>query len=164
MEHKVNVGSLFIKTSAVLPEVWPADSEAFAQGWRVLTTLDASALDRKLRRQAWGVFDIPGQSSAHALGFYGEKAVGKATARLLAKLNPLKFNAAEIVEVTAKKFLGVPYLTVSAHSRHVEESQALFGTTKHGGPGRVAPAPAVSAPAEPALGTTLKPAGATARG
>ena len=154
MAHQVNVGSLFIKTSAVLPELWPIDSEAYASGWRVLTSLDGSGLDRKLRRQAWTVFFIDGQVKASALGIYGEKALGKAVSRLLTKLNAAEYNAAEIVEVTAKKFLGVAYLSVSACSRHIKESQALFGTAKRGAPGHD----------RPALGIALKPVGATPRG
>lgn len=161
MAHQVNVGSLFFKTSAVLPEVWPFDSESYASGWRVLTNIDACGLNRKLRRQAWTVFFIEGRIEASALGLYGEKALGKAVSRLLTKLNAVKFNAAEIVEVTAKKFMGLPYLTVCAHSRQIEESQSLYGTAKHDDSGCAASAPAVNAPAEIPLGMTPKPAGAT---
>ncbi len=36
-------------------------------------------------------------------------------------------NCVEITEVSAKSFLGTPYVNVSAHSRHIQESSALSG-------------------------------------
>jgi hypothetical protein len=32
----------------------------------------------------------------------------------------------EITEMTAKHFLGLPYLSVSAHPRHIQKSMYLF--------------------------------------
>jgi hypothetical protein len=35
-------------------------------------------------------------------------------------------NCVEIAHVTAKRFLGLPYVTVSARPRHIQESMFLF--------------------------------------
>ena len=32
------------------------------------------------------------------------------------------FNGLEVTEIVARRFLGVPYVTVSAHSRHMQQS------------------------------------------
>jgi hypothetical protein len=45
--------------------------------------------------------------------------------RVLAKAEPSKFNCLEITEISAKQFLGFPYVHVSAHSRHVQKSPFL---------------------------------------
>jgi len=45
--------------------------------------------------------------------------------RVLAKAESSKFNCLEIPEVAAKRFLGIPYVFVSAHSRHIQESGFL---------------------------------------
>jgi hypothetical protein len=37
-----------------------------------------------------------------------------------------RFNCLEISQVAAKGFLGLPYVTVAAHPRHIQESMILF--------------------------------------
>ena len=58
-------------------------------------------------------------------GFVGEKALCRAVNRLLANLKSEKFSSLEITQVAAKRFLGLPYVTVSAHRRHIQESMFL---------------------------------------
>jgi hypothetical protein len=45
---------------------------------------------------------------------------------MLTKLKSEKFNSLEITEVVSKRFLGVPYVTVSARSRHIQDNVFLF--------------------------------------
>ena len=45
---------------------------------------------------------------------------------MLARLKSEKFNSLEITRVASKRFLGVPYVSVSARSRHIQESLFLF--------------------------------------
>jgi hypothetical protein len=37
-----------------------------------------------------------------------------------------RFNCLEISRVAAKSFLGLPYVTVAAHQRHIQEGLFLF--------------------------------------
>ena len=55
-------------------------------------------------------------------GFLREEKILSALKRILAKVNPQHFNGLEVTEITARRFLGVPYVTVSAHSRHMQQS------------------------------------------
>jgi hypothetical protein len=41
--------------------------------------------------------------------------------RILAKVKPEHFNGLEVTGIVASRFLGVPYVTVSAHSRHMQQ-------------------------------------------
>src|SRR5712664_2212060 len=50
---------------------------------------------------------------------------GEQIERVLAKAEPSKLNCLEITEVSAKQFLGIPYVHVSAHSRHIQKSPFL---------------------------------------
>jgi len=59
-------------------------------------------------------------------GFEGPKTVRRAVKRMLARLTPDKFNSLQITRVASKRFLGVPYVRVSACSRHIQESLFLF--------------------------------------
>jgi len=42
--------------------------------------------------------------------------------RILRKVAQEHFNGLEVTGIVAKRFLGVPYTIVSAHSRHVQQS------------------------------------------
>src|SRR6267143_202211 len=42
-----------------------------------------------------------------------------------------KFNSLEITRVASKRFLGLPYASVSAHSRHIQENEFLLRAKDH---------------------------------
>jgi hypothetical protein len=57
--------------------------------------------------------------------FFGSLKAAKvqsALQRILAKVKPQHFNGLEVTAIVARRFLGVPYVTVSAHSRHMQQS------------------------------------------
>ena len=67
------------------------------------------------------------QADRERPSFSGIPAIQK---RTLANLESAKFNSLEIMRVASeasKRFLGVRYVTVSAQSRHIQESAFLFG-------------------------------------
>ena len=47
--------------------------------------------------------------------------------RILQKVRQQNFNCFEVTGIVAKRFLGVPYVAVSGHSRHVQQSCMLDG-------------------------------------
>jgi hypothetical protein len=44
----------------------------------------------------------------------------------------LKFNCLEITGITQKRFLGLPYVHVSAHSRHIQKSSTMQPQVERG--------------------------------
>jgi len=52
----------------------------------------------------------------------GAKKIQNALKRILGKVKQQHFNSLEVTGIVAKRFLGVPYAVVSAHSRHVQQS------------------------------------------
>jgi hypothetical protein len=63
-------------------------------------------------------------------GSDGEKTQGRAVRRILSCLKSWKFNCLEITQVAAKRFLGIPHVTVSANARHIQGSVFLFQGTR----------------------------------
>jgi hypothetical protein len=61
------------------------------------------------------------------LGALGAKKIQNALKRILVKVRRQNFNSLEVTGIAAKRFLGVPYTTVSAHSRHIQQSCYLDG-------------------------------------
>ena len=124
MTDKIKMGTILIEGGALLPDSLRFESEPYSKGWRLVKNLDGYGLDRKIRQAGWTFFYMA-QIKASAFGFDREKAVRRAVNRVLANLRSEKFNSLEINQVAAKRFLGLPYVTVSAHRRHIQESMFL---------------------------------------
>jgi hypothetical protein len=126
MAATIKGGTILIKDGTFLPDALQLESEPCATGWRLVQNLDGCGLDRKIHDAGWTFFCIAGEIKTIVFGFEGKKKVRTAVKRMLARLKSAKFNSLEITRVASKRFLGVPYLSVSACSRHIQESLFLF--------------------------------------
>jgi hypothetical protein len=126
MPDTIKMGTILIKENTVLPKTLQFESEPCASGWRLVKNLDRCELDRKIREAGWTFFYLAGEIKATAFGFDRKKTARRAFKRILANLKLETFNSLEITRVASKRFLGVPYASVSAHSRHIQESAFLF--------------------------------------
>jgi hypothetical protein len=127
MAETINAGTILIKDGTFLPDALRFESEPCATGWRLVKNLDGYGLGRKISEAGWTFFWLAGELRATAFGFDGPKTVRKAVKRILANLKLGEFNSLEITRVASKRFLGLPYASVSAHSRHIQEGLFLLG-------------------------------------
>ena len=118
-----------IKVGAILIENWPLatqclglESEPYSGKWSLIKVLDGFPLDRKIHDSGWNFFFMATQVKAMFFGALGTKKIQNALKRILRKVKQQHFNALEVTEIVAKRFLGVPYSIVSAHSRHIQQS------------------------------------------
>ena len=126
MPDKIRTGTILIKEGALLPESLGFESEPYSKGWRLVKNLDSRGLDRKIRDAGWTFFFMAGGVNASAVGSDLEKTTRRAIKKVIASMELDGFNCLEIAQVAAKRFLGLPYITVSAHPRHIQESMFLF--------------------------------------
>jgi hypothetical protein len=103
------------------------ESEPCSGGWSFLKILDRFALDRDIRAAGWNFFFMAAEVKVMFLGSVGAAKIQKALKRILEKVKPQQFNGLEVTEIVSGRFLGVPYVTVSAHSRHMQQSCCLDG-------------------------------------
>ena len=127
MPETIKAGTILIKDGTFLPGALRFESESYATGWRLVKNLDGYGLDRKIHEVGWTFFYLAGEIKATVFGIDGEKVVRRAVKRILANLKSGKFNSLEITRVASKRFLGLPYASVSAHPRHIQESLFLLG-------------------------------------
>lgn len=126
MAETIKPGTILIKDGTFLPDALQFESEPCATGWRLVRNLDGYGLGRKIHEAGWTFFWLAGEIKATVFGFDGQKTVRRAVKRILARLKGEKFNSLEVTAVASKRFLGVPYTSVYAHSRHIQESGFLF--------------------------------------
>ena len=126
MAQTIEIGTLFIKEGTPLPESLTVESDPYLKGWRRVKNLSSSGMDRKLSEVGWTFFYMAGEVNAIAFGSDSEETTRRAVKKVIANMKSDRFNCLEISRVAAKSFLGLPYVTVAAHQRHIQESLYLF--------------------------------------
>lgn len=122
---------IFVREGTLLPKTLQIESEPYMPGWRSVKSLDGYGLGRKIHDAGWTFFCLAYETKATVFGIDEEKMMRRAIERILAnrKAEAEKFNSLEIVRVTSlasKRFLGIRQITVSARSRHIQESPVIF--------------------------------------
>jgi hypothetical protein len=126
MAQAIESGTILIKEDTPFPEGLHLESDPYLKGWRVVKNLSSSAMDLKLRGVGWTFFFMAGEVNALAFGSDLEKTTRRAVAKVIANMKSGGYNCLEISQVAAKSFLGLPYVTVAGHARHIQESIYLF--------------------------------------
>jgi hypothetical protein len=127
MQDTIDAGTVLFRDGTVFPAAFQCESESYSPGWRSVKGLDGYALDRKIHGTGWHFFYFAGENKVTVFGREGQKTVRKAIEQILAGLKFEKINSFEITRVALKTFLGVPYMSVSFHTRNIQESMLLAG-------------------------------------
>lgn len=126
MTDAIVAGSIRIEGRTHLPNSMRLPSGPDSSGW---ATLDGArpAFEKEVQEAGWTFFFMAGEIKATVFGFDKEKTRRTALKRLLANVKSHHCNAIEIGQVVDKTFLGVPYVSVSAHARHLQKGLTFSG-------------------------------------
>src|SRR5438552_13812645 len=122
MPPRVEAGTILMKEWPGMTQLLGLESEPCSGEWSLLKVLDGFALDRKIHAAGWNFFFMAAEVKVMFFGSLGAGNIQKALKRILEKVKQQQFNGLEVTEIVSRRFLGVPYVTVSAHSRHVQQS------------------------------------------
>src|SRR5579864_8717448 len=122
MAQTVQAGTILMKEWPGMTTLLGLESEPCSAGWSLLKVLDAFSLDRKIHAAGWNFFFMATEVKVMFFGSLGAAKIQNALRRILEKVKQQQFNGLEVTEIVARRFLGVPYVTVSAHSRHMQQS------------------------------------------
>src|SRR5579859_1347442 len=125
MTDAIKSGTILIEEGALMPQSLRLESQPYSNGWTAVSNLDLNGLDTAINKAGWTFFFMAGEIKITAFGFDKEGAVRRAVNRVITNAESHKCNCVEITEVSAKSFLGMPYVNVTAHSRHIQESPAF---------------------------------------
>jgi hypothetical protein len=132
MPQTVQAGTILIAESPLTLGLFGLEIERYSGKWSMVKTLDGFGVERKIRGAGCHFFFIAAEVKAMFFGATEAKKIQNALQRIFGKIKtktrPQPFNALEITGIVAKRFLGVPYTIVSAHSRHIQQSCYLDGT------------------------------------
>ena len=130
MPTTIQVGTVLIDGSPLMTRLFGLESEPCSGRWSIVRLLDGFALDRKIHAAGWNFFFMAAEVKVMFIGAVGAKKIQNALMRILGKVQQQHFNGLEVTGIVAKRFLGVPYGIVSAHSRHIQQGWRLDGTNE----------------------------------
>jgi hypothetical protein len=129
MPQTIKAGTILVKMKdwAGMMQLPAFETEPCIGEWSLVNVMDSFALDRQIHAAGWNFFFMATEVKAMFFGLLGQdhlvqQKIQSAVQRILAKVKPQNFNGLQVTEIVARRFLGVPYVTVCAHSRHMQQS------------------------------------------
>jgi hypothetical protein len=120
----MNACSLLLRSGALLPKRLSLPGEQTYDGWVSVDYENAHEIDVKVRAEGWHFMWLMLGSSAAGVGLTSTMALGRAMRSGLEGLKS-RFNAAELINVSIRKYLCFHVAHVKLMSRHVQECASL---------------------------------------
>jgi len=118
-------GTILIRENTLLPGGLIIETEAFIPGWRAVRNCDGYRLGRKIEEAKWNFFYLAGEVRAIVFGREGPSTLRRAVRSILAKPEARKFNSLEVTGTRSRWFLGIPFVSITANFRHIQQGLAL---------------------------------------
>src|SRR5580692_7500673 len=120
MTNPITAGSILVEGSAHLPNALLLQTDADSNGWAEIKD-NRSTFEKAIRDAGWTFFFMAGEIQATVFGFDKPKALRTALKRLITDVQSQHCNSVEIGQVADKSLLGLPYVRVTAHVRHLQK-------------------------------------------
>ena len=120
-------GSILVECGTNLPSAMSLDNSAFSQTWGVAPEVHGVGLETQLTNAGWTLFYMAGAIHKRGFGFNEEARVRAAVASVIADVHAGKCNCVEITSLVNKSFLGIPYVGITAHARHIQDGLQFRG-------------------------------------
>jgi len=124
MPNQIQTGTIMVQQVASLQSLG-VESEPYSGSWSSLGILESTGLDRKIRPDGWKLFFLAGELRAVVPAWGGQKALRRGVRRLLAQTRSQHFNCMELTHILRRRFLGIPYVSIAAHRRHIQKDSQI---------------------------------------
>ena len=116
----IQPGTILINKDVPRPECFELEDHSPSDEWgAVRHTLSFREQEKELTRTGWTFFFMT-NLQAKAFGFNRAKTSSAAVKRFIAKVKLQRCNCLEIDRVEERSFLGIPYVRLSGHARHIQ--------------------------------------------
>ncbi len=124
MPNHIQTGTIMVHPSESLRPLG-IESEPYCENWESLGVRESSGLDRKLRDSGWKLFYMADELKTTVPAWGGQKTLRRGLKRLLLQTRLQHFNCLELTHILRKRFLGIPYVSIAAHSRHIQQESQI---------------------------------------
>ena len=125
MIERLTAGSILMAEGSVMPACIAVETDTYSPGWGMLRGVTRHTMEKAIQAAGWTFFFLAGAIRRTAYGFNRESSALRALKRLLAEMDANHLNCLEIEGVVGGSFLGLPYVTVTAHARHIQQGGAM---------------------------------------
>jgi hypothetical protein len=123
----MTAGDLLFQEGIHVPRSLRLPTEPNSNGWATVNGT-RSAFEKAIDEEGWTLFFMAGEIKTTVFGFDRQDALRVALNRLIAIVKSQHCNGIDIMRVRDKSFLKVPYVSVSAHARHLQKGQLFSGS------------------------------------
>jgi hypothetical protein len=124
MTDAIAAGTILMQDGAHLPNFQPFERKSDSSGWTPVEN-SRPAFEKEVREPGWTFFFMAGEIRATVFGFDRQKTLRTALKRLIRNVKSQNCNSIEITRVTGESFLKLPYVSVSAHPRHLQKGMVF---------------------------------------
>ncbi len=122
----ITPGNLFMERDALRPKFFHAQDDAHRTGWLpVKHNLTPHELDSDLSKLGWTFFFMANVIRKSALAFDRDKGISVALKRVMARVREEGCNCLQVESIESQSFFGIPYISLSAHPRHLQKGNVF---------------------------------------
>jgi hypothetical protein len=119
-------GNLFMERDVPRPKCFHVQDDSYRTGWlAVKYDLSPYEIDKELSSRGWTFFYMANVIRKSAMGFDRDKGTAAALKRVMASVREDGCNSLQIQAVEMHSYLGIPYVSVSAHARHIQKGNVF---------------------------------------
>ena len=124
----IMTGTILIAGDGPRPPCVHVEDHAFPDAWvSVAHNLPPHELEKDLAAAGWTFFYLASAIKTTAFGFDKTKMIHAALQRVITNVSLQRCNSVEIDDVTTHSFLGLPYVSLTAHPRHIQKGATFSG-------------------------------------
>jgi hypothetical protein len=124
MPNQIQTGTIMVQQTESLRSLG-IKSEPYCESWQSLGVSESSGLDRMIHDSGWKLFYVAEELRTAVPAWGGQKTLRRGVKRLLAQNRRQHFNCLELTHILRKRFLGIPYVSIAAHSRHIQQGSLI---------------------------------------
>ncbi len=122
----IETGTLLMDKGTPVPQFFSIGTESYPNAWiQVTANSNFENFEKELATAGWTFFYSACEIKTIAFGFDKQRRTDAALRRLMSNATLQKCNCLEIDKVSMHSFLGLPYVSVSAHSRHLQKGSTF---------------------------------------
>jgi hypothetical protein len=131
MTDRIQVGTMLIQDGTRMPPtVVVVSTEHYVAGWSSIMGSTSAQLGRRIEKAGWTFFYMAGEIRSSAFGFRDQSREARGIQHLIDAVKLENCNCFEITQVRPGSFLGLPYTSLVAHARHIQESCSFYDLSK----------------------------------
>jgi hypothetical protein len=125
VETALENGCIFVMDGLLLPATLRFEGQPYSDGWRLLNRLKSNDIDLRARHCGWNFIFLAEGMRRAVFGFGRTWSLRRAVNKVLVDARRNAFNSVEVTEITARRFLGMHWVSVGAHSRSLQKSHQI---------------------------------------